>query len=98
LTRIESSAFSSSSLQSITIPPNVDFIDGSAFIGVGMLCISIEFGNQRFVRDQDFLIDVIDRRLIRDFSQSLIIDISNDIEILGSSCFSFCKSLSLISF
>jgi hypothetical protein len=28
----------------------------------------------------------------------LIIDISNDIEILGSSCFSFCKSLSSISF
>jgi hypothetical protein len=34
LTRIESKAFSFSSLQSIVIPRSVPFIDGSAFLGV----------------------------------------------------------------
>jgi hypothetical protein len=46
----------------------------------------------------DFLTDIVDHRLIRHFSRSSHIDIMNTIEILGSSCFSRCKSLSSISF
>jgi hypothetical protein len=45
LTRIESSAFSRSSLRSIIIPRHVQFIDGSAFQGVVMRSIEIGDGN-----------------------------------------------------
>jgi hypothetical protein len=48
LTRIESSAFASSSLQSIEIPRNVQFIDGSAFCGTRCDHVSIEAGHNRF--------------------------------------------------
>jgi hypothetical protein len=40
LTRIESCAFYKSSLQSIIIPRNVQFIDSSAFISVRLSSIS----------------------------------------------------------
>jgi hypothetical protein len=56
LTRIESEAFSYSSLQSIVIPRNVRFIDGSAFIGVTLSSISIESGNDIFVVENGFLV------------------------------------------
>jgi hypothetical protein len=56
LTRIESDAFRSSSLQSIVIPRNVQFIDGSAFIGLTLSSISIESGNDIFVVANRFLL------------------------------------------
>jgi hypothetical protein len=96
LTRIESSAFSSSSLQSIIIRRNAQFIDGSAFYDVKLSSITIESDNNRFVVENDLLIDIICHKLIRDFSQSSTVHISNDIEILGSSCFSYCELLSSI--
>jgi hypothetical protein len=98
LTRIESFAFSSSSLQSILIPRNVQFIDGSAFIGVTLSSISIESGNEIFVIEKGFLIDVFHHKLIRNFSESSKIEIAKNIEILGSSSFSNCKSLLAITF
>jgi hypothetical protein len=98
LTRIESTAFAYSSLQSILIPRNVQFIDGSAFLDVTLSSISIESGNKIFVVEQDFLIDVLHHKLIRNFSTSWNIEICSDIEILGSDCFSFCESLSSITF
>jgi hypothetical protein len=54
--RIESSAFSSSSLQSIVIPRNVQFIDGSAFCNVELSSITIENGNTTFVGENHLLI------------------------------------------
>jgi hypothetical protein len=98
LTRIESGAFSSSLLQWIENPRAVGFIDGSAFIGCKLDSISIEAGHDRFVIEKDFLINIVDHRLIRIFSSSCHIEIMNTIEILGSSCFFPCQSLSLISF
>jgi hypothetical protein len=98
LTRIESYAFSSSSLQSILIPRKVQFIDGSAFIGVRLSSISIESGNEYFVVENEFLIDIVDHRLIRNFSSSSDVEIASNIEILGCSCFSSCTLLSSISF
>jgi hypothetical protein len=64
LTRIESNVFSYSSLQSIVIPRGVQFIDGSAFRNVSFSTISIEHGNERFVLREDFLIDLVDHKLI----------------------------------
>jgi hypothetical protein len=58
LTRIESGAFACSSLKSIVIPRNVEFIDDSAFVGVELPSISIESGNEIFVIENGFLIDI----------------------------------------
>jgi hypothetical protein len=98
LSRIESNAFSDSSLRSIVIPRNTQFIDGSAFQDVKGLSISIESGNERFVIREDLLIDIVDHKLIRNFSSSSSVIIPYDIEILCSFCFSGCKSLKSVSF
>jgi hypothetical protein len=98
LTRIESIVFLSSSLQSIVIPRNVQFIDGSAFINVTLLSISIESGNEIFVIEHDFLIDILHHKLIRNFSKSSSIEIGMNIEIVGTNCFSNCESLFSITF
>jgi hypothetical protein len=58
----------------------------------------IESDNRRFAFDKTFLLDVVDHRLIRNFSVSSHITIPRDIEILGSSCFLGCQLLSSISF
>jgi hypothetical protein len=87
LTRIESEAFSYSSPQSIVIPRNVRFIDGSAFIGLALSSISIELGNDIFAIDNDLILDVLGHKLIRTISKSSKIEISSHIEILGSNFF-----------
>jgi hypothetical protein len=64
LTRIELHVFSFSSLESIVIPRNVQFIDGSAFLEMMVSSISIEFGNDIFVIENGFLIDIVNDKLI----------------------------------
>jgi hypothetical protein len=73
-------------------------IDGSAFIGVTALSISIESGNNLFVMANEFLLDIMHHKLILNFSTSSTIEIVNNVEILGSKCFSSCQSLSSITF
>jgi hypothetical protein len=72
------------------IPRNTEFIDGSAFENVTLSFISIESGNKRFVIRGEMLIDIVDHKLIRNFSSSPSVTIPRDIEILGSLCFSAC--------
>jgi hypothetical protein len=98
LTQIESFALIWSSLQSITIPRSVRFIDGSAFIGMKSFSISTECGHEKFVVENVLLIDVLVYKLIRNLSNSSTVTIPNHIEILGSSCFEHCESLSSIAF
>jgi hypothetical protein len=98
VTRIESEAFYGSSLQSIEIPRNVRFIDGSAFCSESLSSITIESGNNRFVVENDLLIDIVCYKLVFDVSRSWTVTIPNDIEILGSSCFEECLALSSITF
>jgi hypothetical protein len=98
LTRIESEALSYSSPKSIEIPQGVRFIDGSAFVRSELYSISIEVGHDRFVIENDFLIDIVDFRYIQNVSRLYHIEIMNSIDILGSSYFSCCNSLSSISF
>jgi hypothetical protein len=69
------------------IPSNLRAVDGSAFCDVNLSTLSIESGNQRFVFENNFLIDAIDHILVRNFSTSSHIEIPCDIEIFGSSCF-----------
>jgi hypothetical protein len=80
------------------IPSQVQSIDGSAICGVNLSNYFIECCNQRFVFDKTFLLDVVGHRLIHNFSRSSHITIPHNIEILGSSCFRECESLSPISF
>jgi hypothetical protein len=98
LTRIESRAFSLSSLQSIVILRGVRFLDGSAFRNVKLSSISIENENERFVIQNDCLIDIVDHKLIRNLSISLSVTIPCNIDLFCSSCFSYCESLNFISF
>jgi hypothetical protein len=98
LTRIGSNVFDESSLQSIMIPRSVQFIDGSAFTTVTLSFISIESGNEHFVVEKDFLIDIVHHKLIRYLSMLPVVRIGSDIEILGSSCFSCCTWISSITF
>jgi hypothetical protein len=97
LTRIESQAFSYSSLQSIVIPQNAQFIDGSAFTYANLSSISIESGNEILFGEKKFPIDILHHKLILNLSKSLAIEIAMKIEILGSRCFSSHKSLSSIT-
>jgi hypothetical protein len=78
LRRIESEAFSYSSLQSMIIPRNVQFIDVSAFIDVTLSSVSIESGNDIFIIENDILIDVLHHKLIRNFSTSSAIEIGRE--------------------
>jgi hypothetical protein len=80
------------------IPRAVRFIDGSAFQEVKSSSISIESGNERFVLRDDFLIDIVDHKLIRNLSNLPSVIIPRDIEILGSKCFCSCRSLESVSF
>jgi hypothetical protein len=68
--RIESDAFSYSSLKSIVIPANVLSITGSPFSGMNLSSCSIKSENRRFVFEKAFLIDVINHILIRNISAS----------------------------
>jgi hypothetical protein len=89
LIRIESEAFSFSSLQSIEIPRNVEILGSSCFSSCKSLS-SISFeSNSRLIRIES-----------NSFASSSLhsIEIPRNVEILGSSCFSYWKSLSSISF
>jgi hypothetical protein len=65
LTRIQCAAPGNSSLESIVIPSNVGSIDRSAFCGVNLSNCLIESGNRRFVLRNDFLIDLLNHKLMR---------------------------------
>jgi hypothetical protein len=81
LTRIESNAFISSTLQSILIPRSVQSSEASAFIETNLLPILIEDGNERFSIKEGFRIDILHHKLIYHFSNSSPIKICSDIEI-----------------
>jgi putative transposon-encoded protein len=94
LRRIEKKAFASSSIKSMVIPRNVEFIDGSAFLESEICSISVENENSTFVIKNCMLIDIVYHKLVRNFSNSSHIQIPGHLEILGSSCCANYKSLS----
>jgi hypothetical protein len=98
LKRIESKAFVRSSLNSIWIPRTVEFIDGSAFEAVPLHSITVDPGNAIFSMVDDFLIDIVHRTIIRNFSCSRIVRIPRWIENLGRYSFSYCSELAKVVF
>jgi hypothetical protein len=87
-----------SCLQLIIIFRSVQFIDGSAFCIVTLSSSEIECGNDRFVFENAYLIDILDHKLIATFSASSTITIPFFIDILGPSCFARCTPLSSTAF
>jgi hypothetical protein len=87
LRRIESYAFSGSSLPSIVIPRTVEIVDGSAFSNCEGLLISIEERSEHLAVDRDFL-QSFDRSIfIRYFGHDDVVCIPRMVEIIGASCF-----------
>jgi serine/threonine protein kinase len=80
------------------IPRRVRFIDASVFKNTELSSISIEIGNERFVIREDLLMDIVDHKLIRNFSSSSFVVIPRDIEILCSDCCCTRFSLESVSF
>jgi hypothetical protein len=96
LTRIESKAFCYASLDSIIIPQNVSFIDGSAFSAVGAISISIEGENRSFVIQDDFLMNAGRSILIRFLGGDKPVVVPCSLRVLGRSSFSHCPVSSLL--
>jgi hypothetical protein len=74
------------------------FVFGSQFLFLNFIIIAIESGNDIFVLENGFLIDIVHQKLIRNLSKSSILEIIGNIEILGSKCFLSRKSLSSMTF
>jgi hypothetical protein len=72
----------------------VQFIDDSGFVGLELDSISIEAGNDIFHIEYEFLLDIVCQKLIHNFAASSNVKIPRTIDILGSSCFSYCESFS----
>jgi hypothetical protein len=89
LTRIESEAFSESSLRSILIPNSVEILGSKCFYNIRSLLSIIFESNSRLTRIES-----------EAFSSSLLqsILIPKNVEILGSKCFFNCESLLSITF
>jgi hypothetical protein len=98
MTKIKAEAFRESGLESLMIPRSLRFINKYSFSYVKLSLYLIRDGNDRFVFQQDFLMDVIDQKLIRNFSSSSNIEIPSSIEVLGQLSFGQSYSFSSISF
>jgi hypothetical protein len=80
------------------IPRTVEMIDGSAFARCESISIRIEDGSEYFVVEGEFLSDFSCRMLIRYLGNAGSVCAPNHVDILGPFCFSYCQSLSCISF
>jgi hypothetical protein len=98
LERINESAFSSSGLKSIEIPPNVAIVCGSAFIAESLNSISVSRDNRYFRIRESFLEDICGSTIYRYFGSSRSIEIPSSIVVLGKSSFHGCKSLESVTF
>jgi hypothetical protein len=90
LQRIEEMCFADYRLKSICIPRNVDFIDGSAFVGCSIGSVSVDRSNKRFSIYQNFLYDTINLIAIRYFGAKRSVLLWNDLKVLGKCCFAGC--------
>jgi hypothetical protein len=82
----------------ICIPRSAAFIHGSGLVISEYESITIDPNNPRFVVNKDFLIDLIESRLIRcfDFKESVIV--LNSVSILGVSGFSNTDLVRTVTF
>jgi hypothetical protein len=81
----------------MVIPRTFETFDGSALSGCEGVSICIEDGSEHLLVEFDFVLSFDRTVLIRSLGRSPCIHIPKGVEILGSGCFSYCKSLSSIS-
>jgi hypothetical protein len=99
LRRIESRVFDGClSVHSICIPPNVDWIDGSAFTDCGIVKIEIAEGNRWFRVFGDFLMNFEGTALIRYFGLHYSVRIRSEVEMVCRGSFSHCKCIRGLQF
>jgi hypothetical protein len=93
LRRVESLAFSWSLLKSIVIPRGVTFIDGSAFLHLSDLSVSVEPGDSMFSVDDHFLFNFSQTMIVRYFGSASSVVIPRCVEVLCAWCFASCSSV-----
>jgi hypothetical protein len=98
LRRIEKCAFQWSGLVSLTLPSDLEFLNGRTFSECDLHSLTIASGNRHFEMRGGFLVKVPQQRLIRYFGRDHDIIIPNDIVSLGEYCLFNCSNLTSISF
>jgi hypothetical protein len=69
-----------------------------SFPGSRGCVIEIESGNQYFHMKGDFMMDLIDRLIVRYCGTATEVTIPDEIEIIGEYCFSMCESICFVRF
>jgi hypothetical protein len=77
-------------LKSICLPVSVEFLDGGAFMECGLSRIDFEPGNAVFHSVGDFVMDLQNIKIIRYFGTDQVVQIADEIEILGPRSFGHC--------
>jgi hypothetical protein len=99
LVRIESQAFGRcSSLRSFCIPSLVNRIEGDAFCKTALAEIVISEGNDHFRVYEDFLLSFDARVLILYFGDDSVVQIPDNIEVIGKLAFAFNDRLGKVEF
>jgi hypothetical protein len=98
LERIEESAFRGSGLQSIVIPRDVAFVDGSAFIRVSLDSVSVSGEGSQLVVCDSFLEGCGGSIIYRYLGFSNSVMIPSRIVVLGPSSFSQCEEVEAVEF
>jgi hypothetical protein len=95
LERIEESAFRETELESIEIPSRVNFIDGSAFLGLRLDSFSISRHNEAFRLRESFLESSDGSVICRYLGSCRSVVIPSSVVVVGPS--SFCENRSIAS-
>jgi hypothetical protein len=77
----------------LKLPRSLRFINGPPFANVRLTEFSVGRENETFILENGRLIDRLNHKLIRNFSNSSTIGIWNTIESIGLSSFFVCQSL-----
>jgi hypothetical protein len=91
LRHIEDFCFSETSLKHICLPNELEFLNGTVFSGCPIESITFQSTNRRFYASDEFLVDLIQFRLVRYFGKSTEVALARSIRILDSLCFANSK-------
>lgn len=93
ITIIGCGALSCESLKSVTIPPNVQYVNSAAFNPATKIISE----STRFMVADDCLIDNDQDRLIVCFANKRVVNIPDNVRVIGNVAFRFCKNTEQIT-
>jgi hypothetical protein len=96
LASIERFVFASAGVVWLTLPRELESVDGSAFEDSQLHTVAVGAGNAHFEMRDGFLVGVRDRRLVRYFGRESDVVVPREIAVLGPSCFSRCPNIASI--